>query len=287
MTSELVPHAGGAKALLSQALAEGETALAWLGQAGFLIRHNRHRLLIDPYLSDYLARKYAGTEFPHVRLMRPPVAADDLLGIDWVLCSHRHSDHMDPDTLPWLERNNPQCRFVVPRAELPAAAKIGLEAARLVPVNAGEEISLSKDVSVEVVAAAHENMQVNERGEHSFLGFIIHLGSTTLYHSGDSVVYPGLVERLRKVRIDLALLPINGRSPRLAAAGFAGNMNFDEARRLCLTAGIGLLMPHHFGMFAFNTANPAETQKEIDLIDSSRLRCVLPAVEQYYSLNPT
>ena len=35
----------------------------WLGQAGFAIRHSRGTLLVDPYLSDSLAVKYAGSRF--------------------------------------------------------------------------------------------------------------------------------------------------------------------------------------------------------------------------------
>ena len=30
----------------------------WLGQAGFAFRYNNTTLIIDPYLSDYLSKKY-------------------------------------------------------------------------------------------------------------------------------------------------------------------------------------------------------------------------------------
>ena len=49
--------------------------VAWLGQAGFLFRASKCRLLIDPYLSDHLAAKYRGTEFTHQRLMAAPLEA--------------------------------------------------------------------------------------------------------------------------------------------------------------------------------------------------------------------
>ena len=44
-----------------QLLAGETTSLYWLGQAGFVLDIGAHRLLIDPYLSDSLAAKYAGT----------------------------------------------------------------------------------------------------------------------------------------------------------------------------------------------------------------------------------
>ena len=41
-----------------------EVWLVWLGQAGFLIARGRHRILIDPYLSDFLAQSIAAPIFP-------------------------------------------------------------------------------------------------------------------------------------------------------------------------------------------------------------------------------
>ena len=48
-------------------------------------------------------------------------------------------------------------------------------------------------------------------GRHKYLGYIVQGDSWTIYHSGDTVLYPGMVEILRQWSIDLALLPINGR----------------------------------------------------------------------------
>jgi len=56
----------------------GEPGLAWFGQAGFWIETGTHRVLIDPYLSDSLARKYEGQPNDHRRIMPVPVAAEEL-----------------------------------------------------------------------------------------------------------------------------------------------------------------------------------------------------------------
>ena len=45
----------------------------WLGQAGFLVQAGGSTILVDPYLSDYLARKYAGKLHPHIRMMPSPL----------------------------------------------------------------------------------------------------------------------------------------------------------------------------------------------------------------------
>jgi len=283
---QLISHAGGAQALLDAALPGPMVALAWLGQAGFVLRHAGLCLLIDPYLSDHLARKYAGTEYPHTRMMPPPLDAASVRNLDLVLCSHRHSDHADPGSLEALARGNPACRFIVPRAELAAITQLGVPLTQLVPVNAGDSLRVSKALEIQVLPAAHETLKLNSGGEHHFLGFLLRMNKITIYHSGDCVVYQGLVERLRQQPVDLALLPVNGRSERLSERGIAGNMTFPEAVELCRAAGIGAMIPHHFGMFAFNTVDPGELQQQIERLDAAAPRCLLPDVRCYYERIP-
>jgi len=290
---------GGVKALFSADRPDDAVGLAWLGQAGFALKHRGRRLMIDPYLSDSLAGKYRGKEFPHTRMMSSPIEPEDVRDLDLVLCSHRHSDHTDPGTLPVIAENNSECRFVVPAAERDAALGIGLPAERIVAVNAGEVISPLGDatsaghsrdhwsrlcnIEVTAIPAAHEELDTNHKGEHRFLGYILRLGEMCIYHSGDCVPYDGLVEQLRSAKIDLALLPVNGRDEYRTGRGIIGNMTFDEAVSLCRDAGIPRMIPHHFGMFDFNTVDPDELQGQIEQVGDA-VRCVLPTTDSYFLL---
>lgn len=280
----ITEHDGGAAALLATTLPPRAVGLAWLGQAGFLLRSRALRLLIDPYLSDHLAAKYAGTEFPHVRMMPPPIAAGDLRDLDWVLCTHRHSDHMDPGSLATIAASNPRCRFVVPRAEIASALKVGLPRDRLVPVTDGDRVALPGAGEILAIPAAHERLTVDADGDQHFLGYVVRLGDAVLYHSGDCLVYDGQAERLGAAGVDVALLPVNGRTPYLTAKGILGNMDFDEAVALCRAAGIPRLIPHHFGMFAFNTADPADLQGRCAALDGTALDATLPRVDRHLLL---
>ena len=213
----------------------GDTlGLAWLGQAGFAVRILGCRLLIDPYLSNHLADKYRGCRiFPDVRMMPGAhCGGANRSTLDWVFCSHRHSDHMDPGSLALLAKTNPRARFVVPRAEMDFAISIGIPENRLIGVNARDKLQLNETVECRVLASAHEELKTNAQGDHHFLGFVVKSPICTLYHSGDTVVYPGLAEELAGHRIDLAMLPVNGRNEFRRSRGIAGNMNFDEAVRL-------------------------------------------------------
>jgi L-ascorbate metabolism protein UlaG (beta-lactamase superfamily) len=239
--------------LLKAPQQKGVLYLWWLGQAGFALRYNDLFALIDPYLSDFLEKKYRRQKFLHKRLMPPPLIASEISGLDWVLCTHRHSDHMDPETLALLAANNKKCRFVVPNAEREFAINLGLPENRVEGVNCGDDKLLQDRIRVRPVAAAHEEFETNHRGEHHFLGYILKFAGMNLFHSGDGIPYSGLKKKLRKSQIDIALLPVNGRDEFRKSHGVPGNFTLMEAIELCDGAGIQVLLGHHFGMFDFNT----------------------------------
>ena len=100
-----------------------EFRLWWLAQNGFLLQWRGRHLLMDPYFSDSLARKYAGAPIPHLRMTAIPVKPELLDFIDVVSASRIHTDHLDRDTLHELFKVNLGLKFVIPEAERDAIAK--------------------------------------------------------------------------------------------------------------------------------------------------------------------
>jgi L-ascorbate metabolism protein UlaG (beta-lactamase superfamily) len=97
--------------------------LWWMGQSGYLIQWQGRHLLIDPYLSDSLTKKYAGTNKPHVRMTERVVAPEQLDFVDVVTSSHNHTDHLDGETLIPLWQANPKLRILVSGANIQFAAE--------------------------------------------------------------------------------------------------------------------------------------------------------------------
>jgi L-ascorbate metabolism protein UlaG (beta-lactamase superfamily) len=261
--------------------AANQVTLWWLGQAGFALRFGRRAVLIDPYLSDSLAKKYKGHIFPHERMMPVPVGPEAMGNINWVLCTHRHTDHMDPTTLTSLLHSS-GCRVVVPCAVLAhVLANIGPAVDRTTCVNAHQEVILAENIGLHPIPAAHEQLAVNAKGEHYFLGYILQLGSIRIYHSGDCVPYDNLEKYLRELKPDIALLPVNGRDEYRNSHTVPGNFEFEETLQLCRNVGIACLIPHHYGMFEFNTVDPADLQRKIE---TSPLppRVILPQLNRAY-----
>jgi len=88
---------------------EASVRLWWLGQAGFAFKTPSGRIVFaDPYLSDAVERLHG-----FKRLSLAPLAAGHVRA-DIVVLTHEHTDHLDPDALPVITRNNPQCRFAGP-----------------------------------------------------------------------------------------------------------------------------------------------------------------------------
>ncbi len=232
----------------------GALAIWWLGQSGFLIKSRRGVLVIDPYLSEHLTRKYEGSSRPHVRMTRAPVRGADLKMVDLVLTSHKHSDHLDPETLPDLLNASADAILVLPRSLVDHARTIGLPIDRCSGVDAGQVVEQA-GFRVRAVPSAHETIDRDSSGNHLYLGYVIETEGLRLYHSGDGLAYDGLADALAPEPFDVLFLPINGRDP---ARGVPGNMTAAEAVDLAARVRPHYVVPHHYDMFTFNTV-PVET----------------------------
>jgi len=260
--------------------------LAWLGQAGFAIRSPNACLLVDPYLSNSLGLKYAGRDTPHRRMIPVPVEPAALRRVTAVLCTHAHTDHMDPSTLSPIAAASPECRFLVPAAERAQALARGVPDERLIAMDDGATAALPDGWTVTALPAAHTELEQDAEGHHRFLGYVLVRKEIRIYHSGDTVAYPGLAERLRALAPQVALLPVNGRDAYRTRRGIVGNLDFEEAVALCRRAGIPALVPHHYGMFAENTVDERDLERRIAAIEGAPA-CSKPRVGVWMDLPPS
>jgi L-ascorbate metabolism protein UlaG (beta-lactamase superfamily) len=229
--------------------------LWWLGQSGFLVLWQDTCVLLDPYLSDSLTKKYAGTDKPHVRVTERLIAPERLDFIDIVTSSHNHTDHLDGETIRPLLDVNPNLTILVSEANREfAAQRLQVSPERLTGISIDQTVEIG-DHTFWAIPSSHETVEMDSSGNPKYMGLIVQCGGRTIYHSGDTIRYEGMAERLRQWQIDLALLPINGRDPQ---RGVAGNLSGSEAARLARESGVRLVIPCHYEMFEFNSATPDE-----------------------------
>ena len=245
--------------ILSAPADSDTVSLWWLGQSGYLFKWLENYLLLDPYLSDSLTKKYAGTAMEHIRMTARCISPEKLGFVTMAFSSHAHTDHLDAATLTEVAAavagQNRRLRLVLSPANIPVAReKLGDALVDFLGLNAGSSLE-ADGFSIAAIPSAHTELKQNSDGEHLFIGFILRLGPWTIYHSGDTVLYPGLVETLRSHHPQVVLLPINGNRPE---RGIAGNLSGAEAAWLAYEAEATVAIPCHYDMFTFNTESPDE-----------------------------
>ena len=222
--------------------------LWWLGQSGFLVAWAGRHLLLDPYLSDSLTRKYADTDKPHVRMTALVVEPSELAFVDVVTASHAHTDHLDPDTLQALARRSGRGAGGPPRS----GRSSGRAARRWASTTARP--SRSRASRSPPCRPPTTRSSTTTPGGCCTSATWCAAGPYAIYHAGDTIPYDDLAERVRAVAdIDVALLPINGRRPERRVAG---NLWGDEAAAVAHAIGARLAVPMHFEQFEFNTEPP-------------------------------
>lgn len=228
---------------------KGSFAFWWLGQLGFIFKIGETVLLIDPFLS----------AFPD-RQVEPFLAPEDLEGVDYVLGTHDHLDHIDHPVWKKIAEGSPKCRFIVSELLIDSLSReLDIPKDRFIAANDGRRLELS-GLTVTGVAAAHEFLD-EQNGLYPYLGYVIEGNGCTLFHSGDSCVYEGYLTKLQKWKLDAAFLPINGRDAVRLESGCIGNMTYQEAVDLAGMLRVGLAVPGHYDMFDYNGCDPTLFQE--------------------------
>lgn len=225
----------------------GRLAFWWTGQHSIIIKTGKMVMFVDPYLTPNEAR----TKPP---LLKP----EDLADFDLILCTHDHADHIDPDAIPGIAAAARHARFVAPRAHHQRMRDLGVSDERLVVLNAGETAEID-GVKVTAIKAKHEFFHEDPALGFPFLGYVVEANGTAFYHSGDTLVYEGLLTTLMQwERLDVVFLPINGRDAERYSSGCIGNMTYQEAVDLAGELNPRLAVPTHYDMFVNNSEDPAK-----------------------------
>jgi len=203
--------------------------IGYVGHATVLVELDGVRVLTDPVLRRRVL---------HLRRRTLP-RADALSGLDAVLISHAHWDHLDLRSLALLEGT--------PRAIVPRGAARLLRRSRfgdVVELDAGESTEVG-GVTVTATRAEHDAGR-GPLGVHApALGYRL-TGSKRLYFAGDTDLFPEMAEL---APLDLALLPVAGWGPRLPP----GHLDARRAAEALRLLEPRVAVPIHWGTYALIT----------------------------------
>ena len=219
--------------------------VTWLGQAGFRFDVGERRILVDPFFAEHEARIY------------PPPPVDEFgARIDWLLVTHEHLDHLDPYSLREVAARSDDLTIVAP-APLEPLVREAAPDTRFTGVDRGDRIELPGAGSAAVVPAIHgRTVAHGYPDDPAFVGYVLELDGTSLYHAGDTIVTDSLVSALAPLEVDVALLPVNGREYFRERDELVGNMGPRDAVALATEIGATILVPYHWDLFRGNTEWP-------------------------------
>jgi L-ascorbate metabolism protein UlaG (beta-lactamase superfamily) len=200
--------------------------ITYVGHATVQIALDGVRLLTDPVLR---------TRMGHLRRRRGRVDPEVLRGIDTILVSHAHYDHLD---IPSLERLGRVTPIVVPRGVGALVRRRSF--AHVMEIDEGETISVGA-LSVTATLAEHDGRR-NLFDSGRTLGYVVE-GSSRIYFAGDTDLFPAMAEL---GHLDLALVPIWGWGPSL---GRGKHMDPERAAEALSLLRPRIAVPIHWGTY--------------------------------------
>lgn len=223
------------------AVPAGAAAVHWFEQSSFAVRDAAGTLtLIDPYS-------------PHERPAGRFIHADPPMDeaewpADFVLLTHAHGDHTNPETVTRLHAAAPSARYLGPQEAIDQiVAETPVTAAQCTAVAAGGHAPIGSMT----VRAVYAKPPGGDPGagiappDTPHLGFVVEAGRHRLYFSGDPIntfaEHESLTAPVAALRPTVGFLtnhPTEGEFP-----------YFDGCVRMAERCRVGLAVPSHYGCF--------------------------------------
>lgn len=206
--------------------AGGLPPLHFFGHSTVLVEIGGVRVLTDPVL---LPRVSA--------LLRVSAPCDPrvLAGVDLVVISHLHADHLHLPSLRLLGRNIP---LVMPVGAAGFLRRKGFtDICELAP---GQSVEVG-DLRVRATHAVHDGFRQPFGPRAMAVGYLLQDGRRSVYFAGDTEVFEGMAGL--DDRLDVALLPVWGWGPRLGP----GHLNPAQAGEAARLLEPRFVLPVHWG----------------------------------------
>lgn len=237
-----------------------EDGLVWLGHASFLLRVGGLTLLTDPVLFSSV-----GLRRRHALPCRP----EDLTGLNYLLISHGHRDHLDEKSVRLLARQNPQMQALTSLSMTPLLRGM---APGLQVQEAGwwQQYDLGPAAPFELfyLPASHWHRRgltdLNTVLWGSFLLRTAH-NQRTLYFAADT----SLADHFEQIEkqfgpLDTVLMPIGAYKPPFLMQ--LSHVNPHEAAKATNLLRAGHVVPMHYGTFDLSDEPASEPLRELEMV---------------------
>ena len=220
--------------------------VTYIGHATLLLEFGGARFLTDPNFDPKLGRVLP-------RVSSPGIALENLPGLDAILLTHAHADHLSFDSLERLPNTIP---LFAPPVIAKWLRRLGFDQA--VDFAPGESVQVAH-VSIRAASATHRGNRYGfDRWRSAANMYLLDAGETAFF-AGDTALVEDthrLVERSLWANgrdLDLALLPI-GYAPWWKPGFRNGHLTHEDALTLFERLRARALIPYHWGTFRHVTS---------------------------------
>jgi L-ascorbate metabolism protein UlaG (beta-lactamase superfamily) len=246
------PMAGASR--LPELVTAEELGVTFIGHSSFLLQVGGKNVLVDPVFSKRLILLR--------RQRRAGLLVKDLPAIDLVLLTHAHMDHLDVASLRRVVRATVRLRgsgpeVVVPRGVADLVERFGF--ARVQEMEWWQQLEV-EGLRVTMTPCRHWGARMFNDTHRGYGGYVVESGGYSVYHSGDTAYFEGFREIGRRLKPEVALLPIGAYYP---DSYRAVHTSPEEAARAFVDVGAEWMVPMHFGTFRLGREPMEEPVKRL------------------------
>jgi L-ascorbate metabolism protein UlaG (beta-lactamase superfamily) len=223
-----------------QLVERDELGVTFIGHSSFLLQIDGRRILVDPVFSKRLVLLR--------RQRHPGVVIEDLPPIDLVLLTHAHMDHLDMSSLRRVIRATRALAGHAPEVVVPRGVEDLVERLGFSQVHQLEwwnSITV-QGLKVTMTPCKHWGARMFRDSHRGYGGYVIEGGGQSVYHSGDTAYFDGFREIGRRLKPEVALLPIGAYFP---DSYRSVHTSPEEAVKGFVELGAEQMVPMHYGTF--------------------------------------
>ncbi len=174
------------------------------------------------------------------RLRHAGLHIRDLPGIDLVLITHAHFDHLHRRSLRQVADNQ---TIVVPNSVGSLVENLGFRS--VVEMNWWDTLDY-EELEITFTPAKHWGARVLADRHRAFGGFCIRWGDRSVYHVGDTAYFDGFSEIGQRLKPEIVLMPIGAYDPPSCRDV---HINPEDAVRAFCELGASTVIPMHYGTY--------------------------------------
>jgi L-ascorbate metabolism protein UlaG (beta-lactamase superfamily) len=232
-----------------------ELGVTFIGHSSFLLQVGGRRVLVDPVFSKRLILLR--------RQRRPGLRMEELPPIDLVLLTHAHMDHLDLASLRRVVRATRRLTQQAPEVVVPRGVEDLVESIGFSRVHRLEwwEWIKVQGLKVTMTPCRHWGARMFRDVHRGYGGYVVEGGGQSVYHSGDTAYFEGFREIGRRLKPEVALLPIGAYFP---DSYRSVHTSPEEAVRAFVELGAEQMVPMHYGTFPLGREPMDEPLKRLE-----------------------